>query len=90
MIITSILLFVFGLDPSSGNVVPPASTVPATVRQPTYSTQSINPRGNTTTNRVNVMSDREKYVRAALAEEEISEKTKHIQHKLHASHLKEQ
>jgi len=88
-VITSILLFVFGLDPSTGNIVPPASTVPVTVRQPTYSTQSVNHRGNTT-NRVTVMSEREKYVRAALAEEEISEKTKHTQHKLHATHLKDQ
>ena len=81
-VITSILLFVFGLDPSSGNVVPPASTVPKVTIQPTHSNQSIH------SNKLpQHMSNREKYVRAVLAEDELSEKPKHHHHKLHTSHI---
>ena len=64
-VITSILLFVFGLDPSSGIVKPPPSATvkPQVIVNPRNKQSHINPRSVDTT-----PSERELYVLSALGE----------------------
>ena len=64
-VITSILLFVFGLDPSSGNVVPPPSATvkPQAIVNPTRKQMNVNPRQVN-----NTQTDRELYILSKLGE----------------------
>ena len=64
-VITSILLFVFGLDPSSGNVVPPPSATvkPQAIVNPTRKQMNVNPRQVN-----NSQTDRELYILSKLGE----------------------
>ena len=64
-VITSILLFVFGLDPSSGNVVPPPSATvkPQVIVNPSRKQMNVNPRQVNNTH-----TDRELYVLSKLGE----------------------
>lgn len=65
-VITSILLFVFGLDPSSGNVVPPPSATvkPQVIVNPSRKQVDVNPRQVDSTTH----TDRELYVLSKLGE----------------------
>jgi hypothetical protein len=62
-VITSILLFIFGLDPSSGIIKPPVSTTakPQVIVNPKKKHMHINPRSVDTT-----VSERERYILNAL------------------------
>ena len=64
-VITSILLFVFGLDPSSGNVVPPPSATvkPQAIVNPSRKQTNVNPRQVN-----NTQTDRELYILSKLGE----------------------
>ena len=64
-VITSILLFIFGLDPSSGVVVPPPSATakPHVIVNPKKKHLHVNPRSIGST-----ISDRERYVLNALGD----------------------
>ena len=64
-VITSILLFVFGLDPSSGNVIPPPSATvkPQAIVNPTRKQMNVNPRQVN-----NSQTDRELYILSKLGE----------------------
>lgn len=95
-VITSILLFVFGLDPSSGKIIPPqsvrSSPVP-TVMIDHKKARTSNPDDIHRPTRItNTLEDRMEYLRKAIgddyegAKESIHKKTHHLSHTSVESH----